>query len=332
MTDALKAGPWTRRSFLRVLGTSTAGALVPASALAAQQAKQAPAPQWGFQQSNEALDLKIGDRLVLRYNLRKPPSGGSASESACYVHPLTTPTGTIVTDCGPRDHPHHRGLFLGWVEMHGKKDADFWGWGEAAPIKNRRIINQSVETRPPALGSCRFRVVNDWMADDTRVLREDLRVTTSFQQGATMLDMAMQLAPDAELTLARWAFGGFALRTRTDGEGVPVGPDGVVRLNPPKHTDPTSNWPDVGWYGLSWKLRDGKQFTVAIASRSTNPVTTWHVVPAIGLLNPSITAPAAVQVAPDKPLVLRYRVIAFDGPPALDRLNKLGEGWHNGTG
>jgi hypothetical protein len=284
-----------------------------------------------FVRTDSALHLNLGGREVLRYQLKRPASGGPSVESGCYIHPLTTPSGTVVTDVAPADHRHHRGVFLGWVEMHGRKDADFWGWGEPAPTRNRRIANRTLEAPPPVLGFPRFRAVNEWLADGQTLAREDLRVVVILRDGATILDIAVQIAAESELTLARWGFGGFAMRTRKDGEVIPVGPQGVIRRAPPRHTEPESNWPDVQWYGLHLKLRDGKQATVAVVSRQENPPTTWHVVPAIGLINPSITAKGPIQITRDKPLVLRYRVMAFDGAPNLEALNRLGDSWYRGV-
>src|SRR5687768_15444169 len=95
-------------------------------------------------QTAEAVVVRDGagaDRL--RYVITKGADAALASESVAYFHPLKTPAGTILTDVGPADHRHHRGVFLGWVEMHGAGvDADFWGWGEHAPTKGRRIENR----------------------------------------------------------------------------------------------------------------------------------------------------------------------------------------------
>ena len=79
---------------------------------------------------------------IVTYWYERPEDSKLPVESGCYFHPLHTPKGVVVTDVAPPDHPHHRGVFLGWVEMHGKKDADFWGWGEHAPVKGRQIVNK----------------------------------------------------------------------------------------------------------------------------------------------------------------------------------------------
>lgn len=317
----------SRRTFLRRTAVF-AGFLAGTPPVLAAEQRRRP-PELAFVRTPEAVQLNFGQQPIVRYQLQKPPAGAASVESACYFHPLATPRGTIVTDVAPEDHRHHRGVFLGWVEVQGAKQGDFWGWGEPAPTAQRKIVNRSIEAPPPALGSARLRAINEWQAEGTILIREDLRAIIGFHAGATMMDLSIQVsAADAEVRLARWAFGGFAVRTRKDGEVIPFGPAGRIERQPPRHTDPESNWADAPWYGFHLKLADGKEATVAVVGRWNNPATTWHVVSGIGLINPCITAPTAVAIRPDKAIVLRHRVLAFDGPPNLPVLNELANGWY----
>src|SRR5688500_8889791 len=81
------------------------------------------------QRSPQAVVIKSpAGQSIAQYQLQRPADTKLSVESACYFHPVTTPKGVVVTEVGPSDHPHHRGIFLAWVEMHGRHDADFWGW------------------------------------------------------------------------------------------------------------------------------------------------------------------------------------------------------------
>src|SRR5687768_1438813 len=103
------------------------------------------APQFNVQRSTTHVNIRTPDgKEIFQYQLQRPAASKLPVESACYFHPVRTPKGVVVTEVAPSDHLHHRGIFLGWVEMHGKQDADFWGWGEHAPIKGRRIVNRRV--------------------------------------------------------------------------------------------------------------------------------------------------------------------------------------------
>ena len=67
------------------------------------------------------------------------------------------------------------------------------------------------------------------------------------------------------------------------------------------------------------KTADGAEVGVAIVPRGGHPPKTWHCPRDIRMLNPAITAPAAVVLKGGAVTTLRYRVVAFDGavPTAL---------------
>lgn len=318
-----------RRRFLARLaqGTAVGAAGWLARARAAQGAK---APELAFQKLPDAIELKLGPRPLYRYQLTKPALGGATTDSACYFHPIFTPSGVPVTDLGPDDHRHHRGLFFGFVEVKGAQHGDFWGWGEPAPTKGRRIVHVSMQEPVIALGYARLGVVNAWQVDGQTILREDGRFGCGVRENGNILDLTYRLAAESETTLAPWAFGGLAVRLRKDAEIKAFDAQGAVSLPAPKHTDPATDWPDQPWYGLHLKFADGKEATVVLVGRATNPPTRWHVVSSIGLLNPSVTAAGALKLTPDKPLVLKYQLMVWDGPPNTALINDLADKWYHG--
>lgn len=267
----------------------------------------------------DAVVVKDAGAEVLRYQLAKPAGSKLSVESGCYFHPLATPKGVVVTDVAPDDHLHHRGIFLGWVEMRGKKDADFWGWGEKATKKDRRIVNREVTE----LQGGSFKVRNDWMAEETRLLGEELGVSVRTQGDARILDLSYTLTPDDEVKVASWAFSGFCARARKDGKTMIEGPDGVVKRGPPNHMDPKTAWPDARWYALSFELPDGNKAGLAVVNPPSNPKAGWYNAATIAMLNPSVTAPGPLVLAAKVPFKLTYRVVAFDGPVPLELLTEL---------
>ncbi len=260
-------------------------------------------------------------RETLRYQLQRPKDSPCASESAGYFHPLATPSGRVVTDIGPKDHPHHRGVFLGFVEMHGARDADFWGWGEHAPRTNRAIVNRAVRNLTSTAHGARFVAENEWMADGMVLMRERLDARVTRQGTANILDLVYVLTPTADTTFSRWAFGGFAVRLRKDAALSPIGPDGAAVFPSPVHTNPDANWPASPWYAYRMAFPDNGIAYVGVRSSDQNPATTWHNALSIALLNPAVTAPAELRMKASKPIELRYRVVAADGelpPHVLD--------------
>lgn len=278
----------------------------------------------------EAVVVRAGEREVLRYQLRKPADSALTVDSACYFHPVATPGGTVVTDVAPDDHRHHRGIFLAWVEMHGAgRDADFWGWGKHARKEGRQIVNRAV-TGLAGGRRARFRARNEWQADGTPMVREDLQVALQGTGPAHVLDLVYTLTPVEDVRLARWAFSGFVLRARKDGSATFEGPDGPVDLPAPKHTDPETDWPAAAWYGVTLALPDGGVASTAVIDHPRNPPALWHNVAGIRMVNPCIVAPGEVRLRAGRPLVLRYRVVLQDGPLDRDRIQHLARQFRGG--
>lgn len=270
-----------------------------------------------------ALQVDISaDAVVWKEGLRYERTK-AVGQSACYFHPLSSPKGVDLTEVAPKDHPHHRGIFFGFVETHGAKDADFWGWGQPAPIKDRRIVNVAAKFDGPWV-----LLANEWRAEDTVVARERVMVRLTTAEGIRSLDYRALVEVDQPLTISRWAFSGFAVRAKKEGILSVEGPEGSVNLKPPSHLKPESNWPDAAWYGFQYV--DGG---IAVAGRPApllpaggdpeNPPQSWHVVKGIGLLNPAPQAVAPLTIEPGKSLKLAYRVMTWDGPTPREALNKL---------
>jgi|SRR5438093_6742312 len=192
--------------------------LLPASLLGAE---------WKAEQMNDAVVIRdVQGAEVVRYQLQPLQGSKLAVDSACYFHPARTPSGLALTEVAPPDHLHHRGIFLAWVEMHGKKDADFWGWGEHALKTNRVIVNLSVKLGDHGKDRAGFEARNDWIAEGDVMIHEKLEATARQQHPANILDLTYTLTPVSDVTLSRWAFSGFCMRTRKDGKLEAFGPDG----------------------------------------------------------------------------------------------------------
>jgi methane monooxygenase PmoA-like len=270
-----------------------------------------------------ALVLKDDTMPVLRYHLQQPVDSKLSVESGCYFHPLTTPSGITITEVAPSDHPHHRGIFLAWVEMRGNKDADFWGWGEHAPKKHRVIVNRELGDVKGGFPKWAFLARNEWLAEGTVVIKEMLDAEIKRESNAHILDLSYTLTPVGDTTLARWAFSGFCVRTRKEGKLQACSPDGPVTFKNPKHTEPETDWPDAAWYDYTLTFEDGKVAGVAVINHPKNPPTLWHNHRDVRMLNPCIVAPGSIQLKAGQPLLLRYRVVAHDGPVPRDLLNRL---------
>lgn len=312
----------TRRRFLG----RAAGAVATTWLGSSLEAAGAVPPALASTLTESALEVRLPSGTeILRYH-RRPPAG-TPILSGAFFHPLATPSGVVVTDLSPDDHPHHRGVFLGWVEMHGAKDADFWGWGAHAPTKDRRILNESIRQARIGGPVVQFSARNRWEAEGTVILAEELAARFRVEDEVSVLDLDYQLKPAADLTLARWAFSGFCLRMRKDGKGTLHSPAGPVTLPDPVHTKPETDAPDAPWYAAALELPDGRKCGGAVLNHPSNPTTLWHNPRSIRMLNPCVVAPGPLTWKGGSTVRLRYRVVAFDGDLPTARLNQLASEW-----
>jgi hypothetical protein len=292
--------------------------------MAGAAADREPAEATTAKRADDAVVVSSDGREVVRYQLAKPAGSKLPVDSACYLHPQRTPSGLVVTDVAPADHPHHRGVFLAWFDMKGKAAADFWGWGAHAPVEGRRIVNRGVEEMPAG-----FVATNEWLAGGEVLLAEQLDVRAQLvtradrtapanaaaapKPLANVLDLTYTLTADADLTLPRRAFSGFCVRVAGGAKVEAFGPDGLVKLPNPHHEQPDTDWPAAKWYAYQLTLDGGKAAAVVVIDHPENPPSLWHNQRDVRMLNPCVVAPGPVTIKADEPLVLRYRVIALDG-------------------
>lgn len=277
----------------------------------------------------QEITLSKNDKKVLGYLLKKPADSPSSSPSASYFHPLTTPSGVVLTDVGPDDHPHHRGAFLAWLQVAtADNSGDFWGWGGNGPIDDRLIMARHTGTVSTRAEEASFTVTNDWKAGENVLLEETLKTTVHLKKEAIIHDLSYQFSARSEVKLGQHAFSGFTVRTRKDAPITVMDPDGEVKRPAPSHLKPDTDWTDRPWYAFELTLPSGQKAGVAVINHPKNPPTLWHNVAKIGMINPCILAPGPVSISANQPLVLRYRVVTYDGNTPISWLDELAQDFH----
>ena len=295
--------------------------------------------------------LKTPDgRTVFQYMTSKPAGSALTAPSTACFHPVYTPKGDRITNIAPNDHPHHRGIWLGWQnsEFHEPQDvdqmganhparalritrADFWGWGVYAPREGRVIVTKEIKLIGSDAKHAELTIQNDWNVDKRKMLDESDDILIKEQDGVYVMDFTYHLTPIADYVLEQSGFGGFALQARKDGDlfyystpaGKMTGPD-------PHYAYPDSDRPDALWWDFSIAPREtGKLIGATVVNSPKNPPTWWHNATYLWMLNPSITSMNAYTIPAHTTLTLRYRVITHDGAPSVDLLNRLATEFRN---
>jgi len=287
------------------------------------------------------------DRVIFEYLTKKPENVGLTSTSAACFHPVNTPSGERVTALAPNDHPHHRGIFLGWQASEFREPADlgnygphrphravnisradFWGWGEFAPREGRVIQNRDVKLTRADASHLEMEIHNEWLVRNQKRLDEITLASVAEREGVYVLDLEFRLTPVVDYVLDRAAFGGFTVQARKDGDSYFANAAGKVDLPDPHYSMPDLNWPAAPWYDYTIRLAgNGKTLGVAVVDHPRNPTTTWHNSTHLWMVHPVITAGGPFTIVHGETLTLRYRVVVHDGETPTALLDKLAAEW-----
>lgn len=262
---------------------------------------------------------------VFRYMNKRPPDTALTANSVCCLYPVKTPAGEDLVEFAPADHPHHRGVFMTWHTIDGQTPADFWGWGQFAPTKDRVITNRSLKAVAADAYHAQLEARNDWVAEGTTLIEETTLISARQEEGTNVIDLDFRLLPQYDLTLKQSAFGGLCVKSRKDGQAVYTSPEGAVVRPAPHHLQPETDWPAAAWYDYTIALASGKTIGATIVDHPGNPPSAWHNLEVIAMVNPCIVAPGSMTLKAGQPLRLRYRLIAHDGPAPLALLQKLSD-------
>jgi hypothetical protein len=273
-----------------------------------------------FRETNDGTGLELSENgdPVYVYNYGMVLAAGSAERlrRSCYLHPVYAPDGTLMTDDFNRDHPHHRGIFWAWevVTVDGKTD-DVW---TVKGFKQKFVRWEARETKGDL---ARLAVENGWVDGDKKFVKEEVEIVThAAAKGQRVLDFTLSFeALDKPVVIvgtpeSKKGYGGFAFRTaprdggaaktiiRTD-KGVSE-QDGVLSRHP--------------WAEIAGSFK-GKEAGVRIEDDPANPgypTNGWLMRHSFALLNVSYPGLEPLTLQQGKPLVLKYRVILFNGDTA----------------
>lgn len=173
--------------------------------------------------TDESLILRVAGRPVGRY-LTRPELPGRLSPRPC-LHPVTTLSGTAVTELSPADHLHHLGVGVAVPDVEGH---NFWG--------GRTYVRDQGPTELDNHGSQRhiaFQLRDPdgfveelrWVASGTELLRERRTVAAT------------------ELTDTAWALDFTFSLTNTTGQPVSIG------------SPATNGRPGAAYGGFFWRAR-----------------------------------------------------------------------------
>jgi Methane oxygenase PmoA len=142
-----------------------------------------------------------------------------------FLAPLRTATGIVVTRHYPmqslpgesRDHPHHRGLWIGYGNVNGinfwENELDIPNTDPETPKEQGRIVLQKLGALTPGEKSGEIVATFDWRAPDAVVLLEERRIMTFYADpDLRTVDVDATLTARREVRFADTKEGFFAIR------------------------------------------------------------------------------------------------------------------------
>lgn len=242
-----------------------------------------------------------------------------------FLHPLRTTTGKIVTRRFPMeavpgettDHPHHRGLFLGYGDVNG---IDFWGNEQSYRAKKNNIgfINtRKIRDVKGGSKSGKLRVQFEWDGPNgSPMVDEDRTMTFYAEPNTRTIDFDIVLTARQNLVFGDTKEGMFAIRL-ADSMRESVGGHMANSLSAQGEKAVWGKRAD--WVDYSGKV-DGEDVGITIFDHPSNlrHPPRWHT-RAYGLfaVNPIGEAEftedksknGAYSLAQGKSITLRYRVL-----------------------
>lgn len=280
-------------------------------------------PQMKFIENAEmgTLTIREGKRDILTYCFGDQLPEGVAPKHtrSCFIHPLYSLDGLVLTNNFPADHLHHHGLFWTWP-VAKTRGLDTQTWHSVSPSLQQyfgRWMQRKIEN-----GKAILEVENVWKLSGKEVVAREtvsLQIHPADKYGRVFdLELIIQaVGGPLELQGApeqNKGYGGLSLR------GASMFTGAVLTTNKGSFKKDLNNqrfhWADIS----SKKLG----ITIFVSPDHPDFPTTWIFRNSYaGFLNASWPGLDPFILQPEKPVALKYRLYIHDGDAAAARIKEV---------
>jgi hypothetical protein len=255
--------------------------------------------------------------LAYNYGLQLDEGVPAAYERSTYIHPIWSPSGTVLTDDFPDDHYHHRGLSWMWPRVRvAGATYDLWHLRGVRQVFGRWLA----QDEGPVCAT--LGVQNTWRLDGGDPIVEErvwIRVFKATERGRAIdvqltfaaLDQPVQLLGQENQDKG---YGGLSLRFAPREATVITTPDGTAEED--------SDHKRVAWADESGRFGGSDaQNGVAIFQDEANPdfPAAWTL-RHYGFLGVAWPGNQGATLAPGMPVTLRYRLWIHPGSAQAGRV------------
>lgn len=275
-------------------------------------------------ESAEGIAIKEENKAVLFFQAQ-PKAIKGQFERAGYVHPLYDLQGNELTEDGPADHPHQRGIFWAWHQLlwKGKKVGDSWVSDKVSfkPVSSGAISNDtSVVIHSEMIWKCDS--TNKGLID---IINEQSTITVyPVADAYRLIDFDIVLKPLVDSVALGGSddakgYGGFSWRIK-----LPSDLQFQSRADPikPQETAVTAG-PWMSFVG-KFNNKSSTGITVFCASPFPGPGQQWILRTAEGTSMQNAVFPGRTPVLlPSGGWQLRYRLVIHDRKLDNEKLETL---------
>jgi hypothetical protein len=243
--------------------------------------------------------------------------GYNANALRPYVFPLYSPTGELVIQETPPDHPHHQGVFAG-LNIDGY---DLWNAGSFDVPRHRiELVTKLAELQPVVSETgVTFAHETRWLAvNGQELLRERRNITFSATNAATLLQWSSEFYhPELSVTLGQTKEAGIGLRVPPHWETCFGGriTNTHGHLGEAMCFDKRSEW-------LAVMGGEGARSAGVVLVPEPGQDWPWFTRD-YGLHSYNPTRHGAIRLDPGQNLTWKLSIISFDGNLDVTAINRL---------
>lgn len=274
--------------------------------------------------------VRSGDKEILRYQAEPGELPRQdipeVYRRGGYIASIHTPTGRLVTDDFPPNHVHHHGVWSPWTktEFEGRKP-DFWNMGAGTGRVESVAVDDVWQKDGRAGFKVRHRFIDMTAKPEKVALLETWEVDVASAADHFIIDLTItqDCAGESPLKLPEYHYGGLGFR----GNRAWNGAANCRFLTASGLTDRTQvNTAKEPWCWIGGKV-EGETCGVTFLCHHSNfrapqPI---RVHPEEPFFCYAPQQGGAMEIAPGKPYVARYRMIIADGEPDAQAAAKRAE-------
>jgi hypothetical protein len=280
-----------------------------------------------LKETSSGIDFLIDSQRVLTYQtaMTEVPEGVKAEfKKSGFIHPITSPSGQVLSRIQPSDHYHHYGIWGPWTRATiSGREVDFWNLGDG----KGRVDFSHVLSKKVAGGAAELNVRQNHLdlkapEKERLAIEEDLRIKVKpADKGRYMVDYTT--------TIFTKIPGGILLDDYRYGGGIGFratelwGDDNSVILTSEGKSRKDADGSNAKWIIVKGKTADKSgQSGILFLSHNTNkahpePLRVWPLGQYNGRGNVFIEfcpiRHESWDLQPDQRYTLKYRMIVFDG-------------------